>query len=88
MEKCYFCTITEINGEAEYTSSFLMKTDDIEKDLQAVFKEYRGEGEYDNYNGKVDEGFVWFGELAAKDPNYREVPEEDFNVLKKYLVIL
>jgi len=88
MEKCYFCTITEINGEAEYTSSFLMKTDDIEKDLQEVFKNYCGDGEYDSYNGEEDTSFIWFRDLAATDSDYREVPEEDFNVLKKYLIIL
>ena len=86
--KYYFCTITELNGEAEYPSKFLMKSDNIEPELQAVFKDYRGEGDYDDFLTGYEKDFVWFGSLAAKDPYYTEIPESDFNVLKKYLTVL
>jgi len=82
--KYYFCTITEINGEYEYTSKFLIQKEEdlIDEKLQDVFLNFRSSGDLEG------EGFVWFEDgLAAKDPEYQEIPKDHFDVLSQYLAV-
>lgn len=82
----FFCTITEVNGEYEYTCKFLMLTEPNEcpdKALINIFKEFRCEGELE------DENFVWYHDgLAAKNPTSREITEREFYVMREYLSVL
>lgn len=83
--KQYMCEITEVNGEFEYPSKFLMECeeDQIEVKFTEVFRTFRGDGEFEG------EDFVWYDfATAGKDPYCIEIPAEDFQVLKKYLTVL
>ena len=88
--KHYLCSITEVNGGYEYTSQFLMTRDPdkMDEDFEEVFRTYRDEGEFD-LDMCPHKTFVWYPDaLAGTDPSYQEVPEEDFQTLKKYLAEL
>ena len=85
-ERYFMCEITEINGEYEYPSKFLMKCEadqDPDSKLDKIFVTYRGEGD------KESDDFVWYDDgTAAKDPEYNEINLLEFNVMKEYLTIL
>jgi len=86
--KYFFCLVTEWNGCIEYTSSFLMtaKPDEnlVEKWDQIILN-YRGKGER-----QENSGLIWYPDsLAANDDaDYREISEEDYAVMRKYLSTL
>ena len=85
--KKYFCYIAEVNGECEYSSNFLAKMDEGKEDEQfkLILLNYRDEGEF----ADDSEQFVWYSScLGANDWSYRKIPEEDFEVLTKYLAVL
>jgi len=87
MDKYYFCEITEINGEFEYTSNFLMHCidgQDPEQALMRIFTNYRGiDGELESLN------FVWFDDgLAAKNPRMDEITKKEYEVMSRYLTNL
>jgi hypothetical protein len=87
MKNKYFCHITEVNGEYEYTSNFLMEMDEGKEDEQfeSVLLSYRGDGEYADDKKR----FVWYSDaLAAENWGYKEIPEEDFTAMRKYLSVL
>lgn len=84
--KSYFCSITEINGEYEYTSKFLVVRDNEEtfdKDLSEIIRTYRDEGDLvDEYVAEFPDGTM------AKLCEAREISGEDYKVLSAYLVSL
>lgn len=88
MKEYHFCSVTEVNGGVEYSSSFLMlrrENESIDELLMSVVLNYRGEGD-----GELEEdGLVWFSDcLAISEWSSRKITEEDANVLKKYLSVL
>ena len=88
MKEYHFCSITEVNGGVEYSSSFLIlrkENEDIDELLMDVVLNYRGEDD-----GELGEdGLVWFADcLAISEWSNRKITEEDANVLKNYLSVL
>ncbi|MEE8058384.1 MAG: hypothetical protein V3T17_11200 [Pseudomonadales bacterium] len=85
-ERYYVCRITEVNGEYEHGSRFLMKcvgNDDPEKRLDDIFVGYRGEGV------KEDEDFVRYPDgIAAKNPCMSEITPYEFKVMQPHLSVL
>lgn len=85
-EKYFLCHITEVNGEYEYTSHFLMKctgNEDPEKRLDSIFVGYRDQGD------KEGDDFVWYPDgLAAKDPCMTEIPPLEFKIMQRHLGVL
>lgn len=82
----FMCDITEVNGEYEYTSHFLMKCsgqDDPEQRLDEIFVSYRGDGD------KESDSFVWYDcGTAAKNPNMSEITPYEFKVMQAHLSVL
>lgn len=85
-ERYFMCDITEVNGEYEYTSQFLMKCsgqDDPEHRLDEIFVSYRGDGD------KESDSFVWYDcGTAAKNPNMNEITPYEFKVMQAHLSVL
>lgn len=85
-ERYFVCDITEVNGEFEYSSHFLMKCsgeDDPEQRLDEIFVNYRGDGD------KESDSFVWYDSgTAAKNPQMAEITPYEFNVMKAHLSAL
>ena len=85
MSKYYLCLAKEFISEFEFDSKFLVKSGNIEEDFTRILTDYRGGGEEDAVlNGLwSDDIFISFGKSY-----YSEIPEQDFNVLAKYLAVL
>lgn len=85
-ERYYMCSITQINGEYEYTSLFLMKCDrddDPDERMDSIFVNYNGKGE------KTNENFVWYPDgLAGKDPSFNEITPDEYRVMQRHLGVL
>ena len=80
--KHYFVTITEVDGEYEFTTSFLSRTDtDVDNHFEQLWKNFRG-GEVD------DNGDLWSGSIIVKTPNFELITKEEFDVMKKYLTVV
>ncbi len=85
-ERYFVCEITEVNGEYEYTSHFLLKCsgdDDPDQRLNEIFVSYRGDG------SKEGDSFVWFDSgTAAKNPCMSEITPYEFKVMQTHLSVL
>lgn len=79
-EKFYFGSITEIFGGYETSSKFLFRSTEAEvhNKLIQIQENFRG-CDYKEYDD------IWCDSILIKYPNYREVSEEHFNILKIYL---
>lgn len=84
-ERYFFCEITEVNGEHEYRSVFLMKcldsgSQDPDVLFDNIFTTFRGEGDREH-----DCLIMYPDGTAAKDPEMVEISLEDFQVMQKYI---
>lgn len=90
MKKFYFCSLTEINGEYEYPSKFLIncKENEIDDLIEQIAKTYRSEepgtAEYEESNCFLNDD----GCTATKIDNYTEIPKDHYNIMKQYLATL
>jgi hypothetical protein len=84
--KAYLVTLTEINGEYEYLSNFVLYSEDdpdmVKEHAREITKEWRGGAEYDD-----DSDFAWNddGCTAVQYDYHREIPMEEAKILEKYL---
>ena len=84
--KYYLGNIDERNGEMEYSDKYLFATKGSpDRYSQKVAMEWRGctKGDWD----KEQQGY-WSDCTLVFDGGYREIPEEDYVVLKKYLSVM
>jgi hypothetical protein len=84
--KYYLGKIEEINGDMEYTDKFLFTTKGSpDKYTKKVAMEWRGcsRGDWDK-----EHGGYWSDCTLVRDDGWREIPKEDFDVLRKYLAVL
>lgn len=84
--KHYFAKIKETNGGFEYDTPYLFTTKGSPaKYADKVAREWRGctRGDWDK-----QEGGYWSDCTLVFADDYREIPKEDFDVLKKYLAVL
>jgi hypothetical protein len=85
--KHYIGRIEEVNGDMEYSDKFLFTTKGSpQKYAEKVAKDWRGSTRAD----WDKELLGWWADngsliLAA---DWREIPKEDFEVLKKYIAVL
>lgn len=82
-KRYFFCSITEVNGEHEYPSNFLMAAghgECPEVKFQNIFLNYAGKGD------REDDNFVWYDSgLAAKDPEKIEITQAEYEVMDRYI---
>jgi hypothetical protein len=79
-------TIREINGEYEYTTEYLFKTENRASEFaEETAMNWRG-GTEENFD-EDQEGY-WCDHTLICNDGIKEVPEEDFIVLSKYLVVM
>lgn len=84
--KHYFARINETNGGFEYDTPFLFVIKgDPHKYVKKIAKDWRGSDASDWDKGL--QGY-WCDETMICVDDYREIPEADFEVLKKYLAVL
>ncbi len=82
-KKFYIGSITERNGEFEYSEKFIFSTGGSPyRYADKIAKNWRGEGDV---SFDEDEGGYWSGHTVVSAGSCREIPEEDFEVLKKYI---
>ena len=82
--KYYIGTVNERNGDMEYDTQYLFCTRGSPDNYsEKVTKNWRGGDVYDEeYDG------YWSDDTLMSNGGYKEVPKEDFDVLKKYLANL
>lgn len=86
--KAYLCKLTEINGEYEYGSQFIIWAEDaddhevIDEIARYTTAEWRDSAEWED-----DFDLAWNpdGCTAVKYHGYNEIPLEEARVLQKYL---
>ena len=82
----YFCSLTEVNGEFEYQSKFLMaceRKEDPDARLKHIFKTFRGAGSSEG------EDFVWYPcGVAAKSPEYHAITPHEYQIMSQHLSTL
>jgi sugar phosphate isomerase/epimerase len=84
--KHYFARITENNGGMEYDTPYLFITESSPaKHARKVAKDWRS-CEASDWD-KALQGY-WADQTLVCVDDYREIPEADFDVLKKYLAVL
>jgi hypothetical protein len=84
--KYYIGKIEERNGDMEYDTKYLFSTNkNPDKYTKRVAMEWRG-GDEDDWD-EQEEGY-WSDCSLIFDAGSREIPKEDFEVLKKYLTVL
>jgi len=84
--KYYIGEIHERNGTMEYDTKYLFATNkNPDKYTNKVAMEWRG-GDKDDWDEQHD-GF-WSDDALIFDHGSKEIPKEDFEVLKKYLSVL
>jgi hypothetical protein len=84
--KHYFARINETNGGMEYDTPFLFVIKgDPYKYAKKIAKDWRGSDASDW--DKELQGY-WCDETLICADYYQEIPEADFEVLKKYLAVL
>ena len=84
--KYYLGKILERNGDFEYTSEYLFATEgDPHEYAKTQAMEWRSSSE-DDWD-EDHEGW-WCDCTLVFDGGYREIPEEDYVVLKKYLSVM
>lgn len=84
--KYYIGEVMEQNGGLEYRDKFLFATKgSAEKHAWKVAKDWRGstKGDWDK-----EMQAYWSDCSLISAGMYREIPKEDFEVLKKYLAVL
>jgi hypothetical protein len=84
--KYYFARINETNCGFEYDTPYLFTTKGSpERYADKVAREWRGcvKGDWD----KALQGY-WCDTTLICDNGTREIPEADFDILKKYLAVL
>lgn len=86
-DRYYFCAVDEVNGEAEYSSRFLMAcsgTEDPDVKLEQIARHFRG-------NEGIEEGGAFLfrgGELMVNDWNHRAIDGNEYAVMRNYLPTL
>lgn len=84
--KYYIGEIEERNGGMEYTTKYLFATrGNPDKYTDKVAMKWRG-GSKDDWS--EDHGGYWSDHTLIFNDGHREIPKEDFDVLKKYLTEL
>ena len=84
--KYYLGKIEEINGGMEYGDKYLFTTKGSpDKYAEKVAMEWRG-GTRANWD--KDEGGYWSDHTLIINDGWREIPKEDFEVMKKYIAVL
>ena len=84
--KYYIGEIHERNGDLEYDTKYLFATDgDPDDHTEKVAMEWRG-GDENDYDEQ--EEAYWSDCSLIYDYGSKEIPQEDFEVLKKYLSVL
>ena len=84
--KYYIGEIHERNGELEYNTKYLFATKkNPDKYSDEVAMEWRG-GDKEDWDEQ--EGGYWSDCSLIFDHGSKEIPKEDFEVLKKYLTVL
>lgn len=84
--KYYIGRILETNGGMEYGDRYLFSTKGSPaRHAAKVTREWRGctRADWDEYHGAY-----WADCTLVSDDGYQEIPQEDFEVLKKYLAVL
>jgi hypothetical protein len=87
--KNYIGKIEERNGDMEYDAQYLFQTaGNPEEYADMVAKGWRGnmtdlQEEFDE-----DRGSYWCDHTLISTAGYKEVSQEDFDVLKKYIPVL
>jgi hypothetical protein len=84
--KYYIGEVHERNGDMEYDTKYLFSTKkNPDKYTEKVAMEWRGgdKGDWDE-----QEGGYWSDCSLIFDHGSNEIPQEDFEVLKKYLTVL
>lgn len=86
--KYYIGKIEERNGDFEYSESYLFKIKtegDPQKFAEETAMEWRGSSD-DDWDEEQD-GW-WCDCTLVFNGGYREISEEDFNVLSNYIAVL
>jgi hypothetical protein len=84
--KYYLGKIEEINGDTEYTDRFLFATrGKPDRYVKKVAREWRGST---NADWDADQAGYWSDHTLVRDDGWREIPQEDFEVLRKYIAVL
>jgi len=84
--KYYIGKILETNGGMEYSDRYLFATKGSpDKYTDKVAKDWRGSTKSD---WDKDHGAYWSDCTLIAADGYQEIPEADFEVLKKYLAVL
>ena len=84
--KYYIGQIEERNGEFDYQAEYLFATEeDPDNYTEKTTKEWRGGDKKD-----WDEYLLayWCSGTLISNEGYKEVPKEDFEVLRKYITVL
>jgi hypothetical protein len=84
--KYYIGKIEEINGGMEYSDKVLFSTKGSpEKYMDKLARDWRGcsKGDYDK-----EQGGYWSDCTIVRDDGYKEIPKEDYEVLRRYLAVL
>ena len=84
--KYYIGEIHERNGDLEYDTKYVFATDgDPDDHTEKVAMEWRGgdESDYDE-----DQGAYWSDCSLIYDCGSKEIPQEEFEVLRKHLAVL
>lgn len=84
--KHYYATIQEQNGEQEYLHCYLFKTSECpDKYNDNTARTWRGDenNEYD----KDSKGY-WVDDCIIMAKTTRQIPENHFKILRKYLAVL
>jgi len=83
--KYFIAEIKERNGELEYDTDYLFQTEgDPIIYSDTVARGWRGD---DEDKDKAAGGY-WCDGTLIFDKGRQEIPKEDFDILKKYLVVL
>jgi len=84
--KHYIGKIEEVNGDMEYSDKFLFTTKGSpDKYIDKVAMEWRDRSKRD-WDEEM-QGYWCYGTIV-RDDGWREIPKEDFEVLKKYIAVL
>jgi hypothetical protein len=84
--KKYIGVIDERNGDMDYSTQYLFTTKgNPDKYTDKVAMNWRGGTKSDL--DKDHEGY-WYDNTLIYTAGYREIPEEDYIVLSKYLAVL
>jgi hypothetical protein len=84
--KYYIGKINEVNGGMEYDTKYLFATNgNPDKYSRKVARDWRG---CEASDWDKNDGGWWSDCTLVCDDGSREIPEEDFKVLSKYLAVL